>query len=126
MLAWAPVLAQHIEVAEFDGLNINEEQIPEEINHIASSLKIENNNSIQREPLLAFILNEFEKLYNKNPSVWVSEWKKYCNHINKNICFHKGSDLIERCFIDIGNNGEAIINANSEEIIISTGELELL
>ena len=41
------------------GLNINQQTIPEELDSIASSLRIENSNPIQREPLLAFILNEF-------------------------------------------------------------------
>ena len=32
------------------GININDEEIPDEIKHIASTLKIESSRSIQREP----------------------------------------------------------------------------
>ena len=66
------------------GLNINQQTIPEELDSIASSLRIENSNSIQREPLLAFILNEFEVLYNSDITNWISLWRKHCNHLNKN------------------------------------------
>jgi len=81
------------------GLNINEQEIPKELQNIASSLKIEKSTSIQREPLLAFILNEFEKLYNSNTEQYIADWKKYCNHINKKISFHKNNNLIEGNFI---------------------------
>ena len=40
---------------------------------------------MQREPLLAFILNEFERLYKSDSDELVSYWKKYCNHMNKNV-----------------------------------------
>ena len=75
--------------------------MPEELENTASSLKIEESNAIQREPLLAFILNEFEKLYNSDASVLIAEWKKYCNHMNKKISFYKGTNQIEGYFIDI-------------------------
>ena len=47
------------------GLNVNEQEIPDDLINIATSLRIEKKSSIQREPLLAFILNEFENLYNE-------------------------------------------------------------
>ena len=46
------------------GLNVNQQEMPVEIEKTASSIRIEKINPIQREPLLAFILNEFENLYN--------------------------------------------------------------
>ena len=70
------------------GLNVNAQEIPSEIEKIASSLRIEKNTPIQREPLLAFILNEFENLYNCNPINWIKQWKEYCNHLNKKVEFY--------------------------------------
>ena len=108
------------------GLNINQQEIPEELISIASSLRIENSSPVQREPLLAFILNEFEKLYNSNSQQWPALWKKYCNHLNKQITFHKEDVILTGSFIDLDNNGNAIINTDSEQISVSTGILEIL
>ena len=107
------------------GININQQEIPEELQSIASSLRIENSNPVQREPLLAFILNEFEKLYESNADEWVALWKEYCNHMNKKIIFHKDDALIEGHFMNIDNNGNAIINIDSKEMLISSGVLEI-
>ena len=59
------------------GLNINQEEIPEKLQNLASSLLIENSRTVQREPLLAFILNEFEKTYKNNRDTWIAEWKEH-------------------------------------------------
>ena len=108
------------------GLNVNQQEIPPEIETIASSLRIEKNNPIQREPLLAFILNEFENLYDYEPIKWIEEWKKYCNHINKQVSFNHNNEIINGLFIDINNDGNAIINIEKQHIIISSGVLEIL
>ena len=107
------------------GININQQELPKELQSIASSLRIENSNPIQREPLLAFILNEFEKLYISDTDKWIATWKECCNHLDKKITFHKNDDLIEGHFINIDNNGNAIININSKETLISSGVLEI-
>ena len=41
------------------GLNVNQEEISNELQNSATSLLIENSKPIQREPLLAFILNVY-------------------------------------------------------------------
>ena len=108
------------------GLNVNAQEIPSEIEKIASYLRIEKNTPIQREPLLAFILNEFENLYNCNPINWIKHWKKYCNHLNKTVSFNHQNKNINGLFLDINNDGNAIINIEKEDIIISSGTLEIL
>ena len=107
------------------GLNVNQEEIPKKLQDIASSLIIENSNPLQREPLLAFILNEFEKIYKSAPDTWITEWKKYCTHMNQPITFHNNNELIKGVFIDIDNNGSAILDINSIKKTISSGILQL-
>jgi len=108
------------------GLNVNQQEIPPEIETIASSIRIEKNNPIQREPLLAFILNEFENLYNHKPIKWIAEWKKYCDHLNKLVSFNHNNEIINGLFIDINDDGNAIINIEKQQMIISSGVLEIL
>ena len=44
---------------------------------------------------------------------------------DKKITFHKNDTLVEGHFIDIDNNGNAIINIDSKETLISSGILEI-
>jgi len=108
------------------GLNVNEEEMSDELNNTASSLRIEKLNPIQREPLLAFILNEFERLYHKQPADWILYWKKYCNHMNKEVAINQHTETTKGIFTDINNDGNAIININSKKVIIPNGILEIL
>ena len=107
------------------GLNINQQEISEDLKSIASSLRIEKSHPIQREPLLAFILNEFETLYDSGIEEWTNLWKKNCNHLNKKIIFYENSNVIEGTFVNIDTNGNAIINTNSEQLSVTTGILEI-
>ena len=106
------------------GLNINQQEIPNELKNIASSLRIEKTNPIQREPLLAFILNEFENLYDNNPLEWITQWKMYCDHLNKKVTFNNHG--IQGTFIDINESGNAIIDTQSKKIVIPSGVLKIL
>ena len=108
------------------GLNVNQQEMSPEIKKIASSLRIEKINPIQREPLLAFILNDFENLYNSKPESWIKEWEKYCNHLNKEVTFNHSNKIIKGLFKGINNDGNAIINFNSKQVIVSSGALEIL
>ena len=108
------------------GINVNQEEIPTELEDIASSLRIEKSNPIQREPLLAFILNEFEKLYKDGSNKWIENWKKYCNHINKRIVLNNNKEVVKGLFLDINDDGNAILDIESEQVVIYSGVLEIL
>ena len=108
------------------GININEQEVPAELESIASSLRIENASPIQREPLLAFILNQFENLYKENKKICIPKWKEYCNHLNQKVKFNNKDGLIEGRFLDIDDNGNAIVDIKSKKVVISSGILEIL
>ena len=107
------------------GLNINQQEISPDLKKIASSLRLESSKPVQREPLLAFILNEFEYLYNSDIANWANLWEEHCNHLNKEIRFHQNNKIIHGVFTSIDTNGNAIINTDSEQLSISTGILEV-
>ena len=107
------------------GLNVNQQEVPKELHEIASSLQIEESKPVQREPLLAFILNEFEILYNSDRTQWINTWKEYCVHLNKTITINNNNQLIKGSFVDIDSCGNAIIKTDSEQLSVSTGVIEL-
>ena len=72
------------------GLNVNESKFdfPDTIKDNINSLKEIKGAPIQREPLLASILNELDRLINDLDRIeLINYWIKSCNHINKEVSF---------------------------------------
>tara|TARA_Y100000739_G_C20575086_1_gene449825 strand:- start:271 stop:1035 length:765 start_codon:yes stop_codon:yes gene_type:complete len=99
------------------GLNVNDDIFgyPENLKNNVISLKEIMGKPIQRELLLAFILNELESIINQNNSQKIiSLWLKYCNHLNKEIRFKLNNKIVRGIFIGINNLGQARIRFNNE------------
>ena len=71
------------------GINVNEniDDMYHDIKETGTSLKIVNNTPIQREQLLASILNILEKRFLSPWENNIKDWEKKCVHFNKNISF---------------------------------------
>ena len=54
---------------------------------------------------------------NNNNKVIVKDWLKHCMHINKNINVNYNNNILKAKFININNNGQAILNYNNKELI---------
>jgi len=107
------------------GINVNDANFNSEISDKASSLKKILNHSVQREPLLAYILNNIEKMFNANNNIVINMWLSLCNHINKNINLYRSNNkIIKAEFITINNNGEAILNINGKKETIQSGFIQ--
>ena len=107
------------------GINVNEQDFPSELSGIATSLRLEKESPIQREPLLAFILNSFELMYNRKDSEWIKAWNSHCGHLNSDVKFHHENKTIQGTFIKIDTMGQAIININGITTNFSSGIVEL-
>ena len=110
------------------GINVNEEtdDFPSYLKNKISSLKIINNKSIQREPLLGCILNELDHLIiNADYSQLIKEWMQYCKHINKMIKFKNNNEYVNGIFKNINASGQAVIEHNLKSIIYN-GPITLL
>ena len=94
------------------GLNVNEsyEDFPDDLSELAISLKEIIGYPIQREPLLAFILNELNDLIvSNNTQVIINSWIQYCIHKNKQISFSQNGIEINGIFESINEFGQAVI-----------------
>jgi len=110
------------------GINVNEEidDFPDNLKNKITSLKMIANKTIQREPLLANIFNELDKLISTNDDNYIiNEWIKNCNHLNQEINFYYNNKLISGIFKSINNNGQAVIQ-NSFKSINYNGAIELV
>ena len=112
------------------GLNINEHEneLPADLK--ATSFFIESSSSIQRELVLAKILNNLELLYNtlkenRDTKTLLKFWTERCNHVNKKVKFEADNDTQEGIFVGINNDGAAIMNSNGKETIYTSGDIHI-
>ena len=90
------------------GMNINEkaDDFPDNLRKKAISLSMVSNITYQRERVLAKILNHFEKnldlLKEKNLELF-KKWESFCNHINKEVTFHKNNINVVGRFLKISD-----------------------
>ena len=101
------------------GINVNEtaNDFGNDISGTATSLYLEVGNFIQRERLLAAILNHLEILLNDlgkdSESFDINKyWTPYCTHSNKQITFQDDDKVYQGRFIKIAKNGECVIEMN--------------
>jgi len=110
------------------GINVNENlsDFPDEIKDSATSLKIISNRDIQREILLANILNAIDKLLNSQSEEDILEyWMQSCNHINREIKIKYKNKIVTADFKKINQKGQAIINYNSKDLIFDGAILNI-
>ena len=102
------------------GINVNSElnDFPKEIYNRLDSLKNIYKDDIQREILLANILNSIEKLL-KNKKNIVDKWIELCGHINKEVTICHKNKLVKAIFKKVTSDGQAIVNYNENDIIIN-------
>ncbi len=95
------------------GMNVNNENFPDEIKDIASSLYIETGKMFEKSLVAAKILNNFEELYNEfikgnfKESLDICREKSYV--IGKNINLIENNSVRKATAVDIGSEGELVV-----------------
>ena len=86
-------------IKDFIKVNENNFDFPEDLRENVTSLKEIKEIPIQREPLLASILNELDQLINNSDNNCLIEyWIKHCNHINKKVSFNLSNKKMQGIF----------------------------
>jgi len=97
------------------GLNVNQTNFQGEFNYPPSSLKIKLKYEIDREILLAEILNLFEEEFirlQKSPATILDEWRGKCRMIGDRITIVQDEKTKKGIFHDIDENGFLILKQN--------------
>ncbi len=108
------------------GLNINEdiEDFSISLRKIATSLMIESKEQYQLEIILASILNHLEnRLKSKESKSQLLDWEKRCTHLNQQVTFRNGNNIVEGLFNGLSSTGQAIIIINDDELKFDSGEI---
>lgn len=114
------------------GINVNLElqDFNEELKQIATSLKIETGNLIDRKKLAAEILNNLEKfyleyLYSKNIKPYLEIVRKNSAIIGKDVEIIKPNEKFIARVVDIDEDGQLIIDKNGNLEKLLSGEVSL-
>jgi len=95
--------------------NVKLEYFPPELQPKATSLREELNRDVDRSELIAFILEEMERLYiplmkgEENQSLIISEWKKLTDTLNAKVRVTDEGQTIEGLAFDIDDKGALIL-----------------
>ena len=80
----------------------------------------------KRNELINFILSEFIEISNGLHFNWLNEWKNSCIHMNKEITIEDtNSNQIKATFKDIDEKGNAVVETDIGEEIITSGEISI-
>lgn len=112
------------------GINVNTEIFPEELQKVATSLKIEKGETISRKSIIKTVIEEFEKIYlqyEKECSFlpFREEYKRYCINIGKELQVLGRQNFIGKG-IDITEQGELLIEKETgEKVVVFSGEVSI-
>lgn len=112
------------------GINVNTERFPEELQKVATSLKIEKGEAISRKTMIQAVIEEFEKIYLQyekecNFLPFREEYKKYCVNIGKELQV-LGKQSFTGIGLDITEQGELLVKKETGEIVVVlSGEVSI-
>ncbi|MBE0570971.1 MAG: biotin--[acetyl-CoA-carboxylase] ligase, partial [Ignavibacteriaceae bacterium] len=97
------------------GINLNQLVFNGDFNYPPTSLKLELNANVDRENLLAEVLNIFEELLIKleeKPHSILAEWRAKCQMIGDKITITENDKVKSGIFYDIDDDGYLLLKRN--------------
>ena len=111
------------------GINLNQASFPDEIKNIATSLYIETGKKTKRALAASRFLYFFEKKYyeylNNGAKDILSEYKKYCITIGKEVVISCGGKEYNAIAKGIGKDGSLIVFDGKKRRAVSSGEVSV-
>lgn len=107
------------------GLNVNEQRddFPDEIREGAIAVRQVRQVPVQRELLLARLLNRLEELTTDDLQAVTALWQDRCAHLGQRVRFHDGEELVEGKFRGLTADGQGEIEVGDEVRLVTAGEL---
>lgn len=108
------------------GINANQTQFQGNFSIPPTSLKLELNHPVERERLLAEVLNNFEELLEKtisDPGYILKDWKLHCKLIGERISVTEGDDVKYGIFDDLDPRGFLLLRREGKIEKIHLGDI---
>lgn len=110
------------------GINLNQLSFQGEFNYPPTSLKLEVHSDINRENMLAEILNIFEEKLielDKSPKNILNDWRSKCEMIGDKITITENDQVKKGIFFDIDENGFLLLKRDNVIEKIHFGDVSL-
>ncbi len=111
------------------GLNVNNQDFPDELNNKATSLYIETGKTYDREKLICDITKEFFSVYDMFLKdgffIFKKEYANKCATIGKEVCIINNEDKRIAKAIGITDNGELIIETKGKKEVVNSCEVSV-
>lgn len=110
------------------GINVNQSHFKGEFNYPPTSIRIELGKEVEREKLLAEVLNNLEYYINKlksDKNQILNDWKLRCKMIGEKITIRQKDDVKFGIFDDIDENGFLLLKTKTGIEKITAGDLSL-
>jgi BirA family transcriptional regulator, biotin operon repressor / biotin---[acetyl-CoA-carboxylase] ligase len=111
------------------GINLNQLVFNGDFNFPPTSLKLEMGNNIERETILAEILNIFEELLlglESKPKTILNEWRAKCHMIGDKISITENDKVKTGIFYDIDDDGYLLLKKNDTIEKIHFGDVSFI
>lgn len=113
------------------GINVNHSHFPVPLQHIATSMAMENGEIFERLPLITFLLNHLDQEYrffqNEGLSATVDQWNMNSEMFGKHISLTQGTQTFLGTAMKLDEEGQLVILMdNGEEIAFDSGEISLM
>jgi BirA family biotin operon repressor/biotin-[acetyl-CoA-carboxylase] ligase len=123
---------EHAEVIIGIGINVNHAHFPVDLQHIATSMAMENGDIFERLPLISFLLNrldqEYQSFLDEGISPTVVRWNLNSDMFGKHITLTKGTQTFfgTAMKLDEEKGHLVLLTENGEEIAFDSGEVTLV
>jgi BirA family transcriptional regulator, biotin operon repressor / biotin---[acetyl-CoA-carboxylase] ligase len=114
------------------GVNANHSQndFPEDLRPIATSLRIETGSPIDRQALATALIRHLDQEYNAflrdDPPDIMKKWADHSDMFGKNISITKGNSVIHGTALRLDSQGRLLLRIkNGEEMAFDSGEVSL-
>lgn len=111
------------------GVNVNQSMFQGQFNYPPTSIRIELGKEVEREKLLAEILNNFEFYLGKildEPEYITREWKEKCKMLGEKVYIKEGDIVKNGIFEDIDKEGFLLLKTKEGIEKITIGDVSLI
>lgn len=111
------------------GVNVNQSMFHGQFNYPPTSIRMELGREVEREKLLAEILNNFEFYLEKilkEPTYITREWKEKCRMIGEKIYVKEGETIKNGIFDDIDEEGFLLLKTKTGIEKITIGDVSIV
>jgi BirA family biotin operon repressor/biotin-[acetyl-CoA-carboxylase] ligase len=121
----------HAEVILGIGINVNHAHFPVPLQHIATSMAMENGEIFERLPLITFLLNRLDQEYlcflDEGISPTIAQWNLNSDMFGKQVTVTKGTQTFFGTAMKLDEEGHLVVlTEEDEEIAFNSGEVTLV